>query len=464
MTFKTLIHQPKIYLNDVFLLGTILRIPKGGGGLMIFELTTSMLAGGLVGFSYYKKNGGASNDHEKIVSIARNCGLVNKEGKEIRIFRRSRKNNYTEYVYQMPQGLSEQHFLDKINNFQDGLNIKKTTIDISFDDFKKINFRGDLIKQIKSIMKKKKKVRKEVEIEFDGMIIFRVYNEPLPLMVPYEEDLIKKCSGWEVPVGEGRRGFIKHDFEKKAHIIVAGTTDFGKSNWVNVAINTLIRKKPNDSTFTLIDLKGGLEFSRYKNLKQVKGFATNVEEAREKLQNAVNEMEQVTEYLLEKGFPNVKDAGFKGRHFIVIDEAADMAEDKECQRLLKDIARKGRASGLRLIYTTQYPTTETVSSQVKRNCIGRLSFVLDTATASNVVLDQSGAEKLPIIQGRALYKDIKLIEVQTPYITNEKIRETIQPHINIRPRRERVESSAKTGKETTEGRKYTPVIEETELS
>lgn len=289
-------------------------------------------------------------------------------------------------------------------------------------------------------------------------------NQPLPTMVHYEEDLINKCSGWEVPVGEGRKGLIRHDFEKKPHIIVAGITDFGKSNWVNVTINTLIRKKPEDVTFTLIDLKGGLEFSRYRNLKQVKGYATNVEEAQLELQSAVDEMNRVTEYLLEKGFSNVKDAGFKGRHFIVIDEAADMADDKECQALLKDIARKGRASGLRLIYTTQYPTTETVSSQVKRNCIGRLSFVLDTATASNVVLDQGGAEKLPIIQGRALYKDIKLIEVQTPYISNEKIKETIQPHINIRPRKERVESGAKVSEERTEGRKYTPIIEETELS
>ncbi|MCV9886223.1 FtsK/SpoIIIE domain-containing protein [Metabacillus halosaccharovorans] len=431
---------------------------------MIFELTTTMFAGGLVGFSYYKMNGGPSNDHEKIVRIARNCGLVNKEGKEIRIFRKSKKNNYTEYVYQMPQGLSEKQFLDKINNFQDGLNIKKTTVEISFEDLRKINFRGDLFKQIKSILKKKKKIRKEVEIEFDGMIMFRVYNEPLPTMVPFENELIRKCTGWEVPVGEGRRGFLKHNFEKKAHIIVAGTTDFGKSNWVNVTINTLIKNKPNDVSFTLIDLKGGLEFSRYKNLKQVKGFATNVEEARDELQNAVNEMDQVTEYLLEKGFSNVKDAGFKDRHFIVIDEAADMAEDKECQRLLKDIARKGRASGLRLIYTTQYPTTETISSQVKRNCIGRLSFVLDTTTASNVVLDQGGAEQLPIIQGRALYKDIKLIEVQTPYIKNDIIKEIIQPHINIRPRKERVESNAEIGQEATKGRKYTPVIEETELS
>lgn len=431
---------------------------------MIFEITTSMLAGGLVGYSYYQKSGGGSNDHDKIVKIARNCGLVNKEGKELRIFRKTRKNGYNEYAYQMPQGLSEKQFLDKIDNFQDGLNIKKTVLDISFDDFKKINFRGDVVNQIKSIFKKKKKLKKEVEISFDGMIVFRVYNEPLPTMVPFNDELINRCKGWEVPVGESRKGLIKHDFEKKAHIIDAGTTDFGKSNWVNVTINTLIRNKPNDVTFTLIDLKGGLEFSRYRNLKQVKSYATNVEEARESLQSAVDEMERVTDFLLEKGFSNVKEAGFKGRHFIVIDEAADMADDKDCQELLKDIARKGRASGLRLIYTTQYPTTETVSSQVKRNCIGRLSFVLDTATASNVVLDQGGAEKLPLIQGRALYKDVKLIEVQTPYISSDKIKEIIQPHINIRPRKEGVESSGKVSEEGTKNRQYTPIFEETELS
>lgn len=431
---------------------------------MLFEISTSILASGLVGFSYYKNTGGGSNDHQKIINIARNCGLKNKEGKEIRIHRKFKKEKFTEYVYQMPQGLSEQQFLDKINNFQDGLNIKKSTIDISFDDFKEINWKGDLLKQLNSILKKKKRIKKEVEISFDGMLLFRVYREPLPTMVPYEEELVKKCKGWEVPAGESRNGLIKHDFEKKAHIIVAGTTDFGKSNWVNVTINTLLRNKPQDVTFTLVDLKGGLEFSRYRNLKQVKGYATNVEEARDELQQAVEDMDRVTNYLLEKGYSNVKDAGFKGRHFIVIDEAADMADDKVCQELLKDIARKGRASGLHLIYTTQYPTTETVSSQVKRNCIGRLSFVLDTATASSVVLDQGGAEKLPIIQGRALYKDIKLIEVQTPYISNEKIKQNIQPHINIRSRMERVESSAEVSKEATKRGKYTPIIEETELS
>jgi DNA segregation ATPase FtsK/SpoIIIE, S-DNA-T family len=171
----------------------------------------------------------------------------------------------------------------------------------------------------------------------------------------------------------------------------------------------------------------------------------------------------VTEYLLEKGYSNVKEAGFKERHFIIIDEAADMADDKGCQELLKDIARKGRASGLRLVYTTQYPTVETISSQVKRNCIGRLCFVLDTATASQVVLDQGGAEKLPAIQGRALYKDLRLIEVQTPYIPGGAITENIQPHISIRPRKERVESNEEGNRKAAKRGTHTLVIEEAGL-
>ena len=431
---------------------------------MLFEVSTSLLASGLVGFSYYKKSGGGANDHTKIVNIARNCGLVNKEKREIRIYRKTQKSNYTEFVYQMPQGLSEKQFQEKLDNFQDGLNIKKTIPDFSIKDFKTIDWKDDIPKQVKALFNKKKKIRKEVEISYDGMLIFRVYNEPLEKMVLYDDELVKKCMGWEVLVGKSRKGLVKHDFEKKAHIIVAGTTDFGKSNWVNSTINTLLTNKPDDVSFILIDLKGGLEFNRYRKLKQVKDYATNVDEAKTALQTAVDEMDRVTEYLLEKDFSNVKDAGFKGRTFIVIDEAADMADNKECQELLKDIARKGRAAGLRLIYTTQYPTTETVSSQVKRNCIGRLSFVLDTATASTVVLDQAGAEKLPAIQGRALYKDLGLIEVQTPYIPGDKIQQNIQPHINIRPRKERVEMNAKGNEKTTEGRKHSLVIEETELS
>jgi S-DNA-T family DNA segregation ATPase FtsK/SpoIIIE len=436
-------------------------------GELFFEVSTSILAGGLAGYSYFQKRGG-SNDAMKIQRICASNGLTIKEdGKQrtMQLLRRTRHSWGTEYAYRIPLGLSFKDFESKRDHLQDGLNNKRTMIDLTLNDIRSLKLDRKLLQNVKGLLDKKKKLRKEIELSYDGVLKIKVYNEPLTKLFHYSEEVISKCKGWEVPIGESRSGIIKMDFEKKAHIIVAGTTDFGKSNWVNCSINTLIKNKPDEVSFILIDLKGGLEFNRYRHLKQIKDYATNVKEAQRALQTAVDEMDKVTEYLLENGHSNVKDAGFNGRTFIVIDEAADMAEDKKCQELLKDIARKGRAAGLRLIYTTQYPTTETINSQVKRNCIGRLCFVLDTSTASQVVLDQGGAEKLPAIQGRALYKELGLIEVQTPYINNKKIQEIIQPHINIRPRKERVEAkNEQRDKKATEGRKHTLVLEETRLS
>ncbi len=370
-----------------------------------------------------------SNDSKKLNKIFALSGLNVKDGSQTLTTQLLKKKDYTwgsEYRYRIPLGRSFEDYVAKQKTIEAGINSRTVTIQLK--DLRDLQLDRNIIQNIRSLYTKKLTHKKEIDLSYDGVLKVRVYNEPLTNQFKYDSSLVKLCREWQVPVGISRHGIVKYDFEKKAHIIVAGTTDFGKSNWVNCTINTLIMNKPENVSFTLIDLKGGLEFNRYRRLKQVKTYATSPEETKEALKCAVEKMDEVTNYLLKNEYSNVKEAGLKDRHFIIIDEAADIADDKECQRLLKDIARKGRAAGLRLIYTTQYPTTETISSQVKRNCIGRLCFVLDTGTASKVVLDQTGAENLPEIQGRALYKDLRLIELQTPLITPEIIKETVKPH------------------------------------
>ncbi|PGT89236.1 FtsK/SpoIIIE domain-containing protein [Bacillus sp. AFS040349] len=455
---------------------------------MIFEITTSMLAGGLVGFSYYKKTGGGSNDHEKIVRISRNCGLVNKEGKEIRIFRKTRKKNYTEYVYQMPQGLSVNQFQSKIDNFNDGLNIKKTVPDIYFSDFEEIDWKGDVVKQVKKILNKKKKLKKEVEIKFDGMLKFKVFDEELTSDFPFDEELLKKVKGWKIPVGVNRSNeLIMHDFEMYPHLALGGATRYGKSNFINSMITTLIINNPDHVKFHLIDLKGGIELCDYENIKQTVSIAYEPEEALNTLKTAYEEMRIMQEKIKKLGKKKIQDTNIKTRHFVIIDEVGELnpeeAVDKkdirengvvvhksektikeECQQYMSKIARLGAGFGFRQILATQYPTGDVIPRQCKQNSDAKLSFKVRNATASNVVLDENGAEDLPRIKGRALYITDQRHIVQTPYIKEEEIRKNIQPHINIRPRKERVESSAEDSKETTERRKYTPIIEETELS
>jgi DNA segregation ATPase FtsK/SpoIIIE, S-DNA-T family len=428
---------------------------------VLLEIFSSVVMGGVLASTYYYQHGGGGNDATKIERIAENAGLVAKDGKKIRIHRRTRHKGYTEYVFQMPHGMAAKQFTEKLDRFQDGINIKRTVLDLEIADFKRIDWKGDVLNQIKAILQKKRKIRKEVEIEFDGMLIFRVYNEPLTEFLPFDESMLKRLRGWQVPVGMSRREFITHDFDKIAHLIIAGATDFGKSNWLKLLITTLIHRCPNDVKFSLIDLKGGLSFARFRDLNQVETVAKSPAEALEALTAVQSRMNSVIDYLEVNGFEDVKEAGMKDRHFVIIDEAADIAEDKECQAIIKDIARRGRAAGFRLVYATQYPTSETVQPQVKRNCMGRLCFVLDSAIASRVVLDEEGAEKLPLIQGRAIYKTVKCSVVQTPYIKNSFIEETIRPHINIRSQRERGMENAKGNREGTKGRTYTPIFEET---
>lgn len=54
--------------------------------------------------------------------------------------------------------------------------------------------------------------------------------------------------------------------------------------------------------------------------------------------------------------------------------------------------------------------------QVKMNIVARISFIAAAQIASRVILDDVGAEDLPSIPGRAIYKIEKNRTIQVPYI------------------------------------------------
>jgi DNA segregation ATPase FtsK/SpoIIIE, S-DNA-T family len=158
------------------------------------------------------------------------------------------------------------------------------------------------------------------------------------------------------------------------------------------------------------------------------------------LQLAYDEMRAMQKRVRALGKKNVQEAGIKERYFIVIDEVgelnpaeaigkADKALKSECQTLMSQIARLGAGLGFRQILATQYPTGDVIPRQCKQNSDAKLSFRVQSATASRVVLDETGAELLPQIKGRAIYQTADQREIlQTPLISTEMIRETLTPH------------------------------------
>lgn len=431
---------------------------------MIFELVSSAVVGGVVFLSKMHQKG-ATNDASKIQRIYVNCGLKVKEGKEtrtIQLLRKTRNEWGVEYAYRIPLGLSFSDFEQKIQHLEDGLNHKSKVYDFKLQDFKSLRMRKDILNQIQNIISRKKLVRKEIELFYDGLLKIRVYEKGIPDFVKFEEEMIKQCRGWEVPIGYTRDGLIKHDFDQLSHMISAGMTDMGKSNVLKLIITSLVRNQSENIKLFLIDLKGGLSFNRYRFLNQVESIAKNPEEALETLRKLQDKLNARNEYLLEKGYEDIKEAGDPVRYFAIVDEAADIAPYQECQDIIVDIGRRGRAAGFRLIYATQYPTNSAMPSQLRQNIGARVCFRLQTEAGSRAVLDEGGAESLPNIKGRAIYQTNEKKVVQTIYIDNKQIDNIIKPHINIRARKEH--ENAKVSNEGSPNGKYTLELEETRLS
>lgn len=407
---------------------------------IIVEIASTMAFAGLAGFSYVKSNGNTptKSDSEKILKIFNNAGL-NKGGETIRIIRTEKIDNGKMYVFQIPLGLGSEDIFNKKGVIEDGLNTRSRENEIHFKDIKKIkDLKWDktIFEQLKKIFTKTKMINKEVEIEFDGMLKVKVYDSPMDTEIPWKKEMLRPGE-WKVLIGKKRTELIYHDFDKTKHLIIAGVPGSGKSVVMKLIITSLILSQPDNVTFSLIDLKGGPAFARFKDCKQVKNFAVNNKQAVKILEEVDEDMERVyRDVLVAKGYEDITEAGIKERHFLVIDEAADLASDKYAVEILTNIVRKGRGSGHYVIYSTQYPTTQTVASQIKRNIPARLTYVLDSAIASNAVLDTNGAEDLPETPGRGIYKMAKQAIIQTPFISNSEIDKQIKPYINIRPRKE----------------------------
>lgn len=282
-------------------------------------------------------------------------------------------------------------------------------------------------------------LRKPVELEFeDGYLQVHVFDNPIPKLVHYSDITVEPPSKWAVPLGVSARGIVWHNFDHIPHMTVAGSTRFGKTVLLKTLMTWLIEHNPEDVEFYIIDLKGGLEFNRFAKLKQVKAVAKNPLEAVDVFQRILNDIRMREEHYLRNGYTDVTEAQLRKRTFVITDEAAQLTPQKYmmkaekdmlafCQHALGEICRIAGALGYRNILATQYPTVDCLPRQVKMNSDIKITFRLSTGYASEVAIDEPGAENLPTdIKGRALVKTHYVRQVQVPYITTKEMEERLR--------------------------------------
>ncbi|MEK4966305.1 FtsK/SpoIIIE domain-containing protein [Cytobacillus sp. FSL R7-0696] len=237
-------------------------------------------------------------------------------------------------------------------------------------------------------------------------------------------------NSWLVPIGKKRK-VIYHHFDHYPHLLVGGATRMGKTIFLKSIFSSLILGNPDRVKIIILDLKGGLEFYKYRNLPQVKTVATSLIDSCKVLNHVYKLIKLEEERYLKNNWTNVAETPIKERTFIIVDESAELSpklvpkEFKKhaelAQIYLSEIARIGGGLGFRLILATQYPSKESVSMSIKMNMMARVAFRMPDMVGSRVILDEKGAEELEPIPGRAIYKLAQSHEIQCPYINDIQI-------------------------------------------
>jgi S-DNA-T family DNA segregation ATPase FtsK/SpoIIIE len=239
------------------------------------------------------------------------------------------------------------------------------------------------------------------------------------------------------PVGVGvENHLLVADFAdpNMCHGLVAGVAGSGKSEFLKSMVASLIRRsQPNDLKLTIIDPKiltfGSLS-SGLPHLSEP--VITDANAAIPCLEAAVAEMTARYKTMAKENVENLSLRFKAGKtdlpyRVIVFDEFADLVlsgadAKKEFERLVARIAQMGRAAGIHLMLTTQRPDKNVVTGLIKANLPLKICMRVVNSTNSNIVMDQTGGEKL-LGRGDLLCDRGRGIErAQSLYISHEELR------------------------------------------
>lgn len=259
-----------------------------------------------------------------------------------------------------------------------------------------------------------------------------VFFSEIRAQLPARDDLLGNA---KAPVGVKLNKELKLvDFSEaeSAHLLVAGTTGSGKSEWLRAAVaGLLLTNTPETLRFAFADPKRNA-FQLLRDSPFLHGSITYEEtEVLAQLEKLIGEMEARYEWMADVGADTLRDlirhTGQRmPRIFFICDEygflmAGDPKTRKEMERLIKKLGNKARAAGIHMILATQQPSRQVITGPIQTNINARVGLRLPSAIESKMLLAESGAEAL-LGRGDLLYKSVgDPVRLQSPYLPPEEL-------------------------------------------
>lgn len=262
-------------------------------------------------------------------------------------------------------------------------------------------------------------------------------DRTIPRMLSYRSCLASLSEPLSFPLGDSLGGLLTQSLSSLPHMMIAGASGGGKSNFFKQTIVSLIKTTPKLQVY-LLDLKRGVESMEFETLPNVTVAKTETEASilLGKLRDEMNERFDIIKNARRTSI----DPELDKRDVIVIavDEASvlysktrvskEKAKNAQNAReLTDDLAKLGRAAKMHLIVATQKVTTETIDTKIQENMGGRICFRANTLQGSLTVLGNKMAYELPDIKGRAVWGNgTTFVEIQTPFISDKVLIDEIK--------------------------------------
>lgn len=225
------------------------------------------------------------------------------------------------------------------------------------------------------------------------------------------------------------------------HLGIFGSTDSGKSVFLNQLLCTLImRHSPRELGLVLIDMKK-VELSQYDGIPHlVHERISDVHDVLKPIEWLKNEMEKRYR-VMEGDSRNISEWNQKHpqrrfkRLLLVIDEWAAVMLSKELnvkdrnaiESTLTRVVQESRAVGIHVILTTQSPRRKIMEGLLMDNIPNRVVFQMGDIRASMIALDTSESAYIPDQPGRGIYKSgPRKTEFKGPLINLDQVQAVVR--------------------------------------
>lgn len=293
---------------------------------------------------------------------------------------------------------------------------------IRFIDFKDSDYTKRLIVNINKVLGfeelQKKKDYLVSYFECKDIIFTKLENTNIQLDLIYSKKPIGDYTcveqkDYEVLVGfDSDNNPVLVNMNDFPHVVIGGQTGTGKSRFLMQLLTNMVNKCKDIELYLFQIRKSDLII--FKNCKQTKTIARNLEDARDTLKylnDIAIKRDTTIERLLHKNVLNISDYNRYSKFnkmkyiYLVLDEFSffniDGADDKYTKTLkreilayIKHLAVASRSAGIFIITSLQKPTNNSLPSDIKSQLATRISFRMGDDAESIVVLGNANATKL----------------------------------------------------------------------